>query len=77
MRKRLLKWLNLTEVGANFSLVMQNPPTPIDEHIVIAITDANFSRYGITPEYLQRTFDRHPKVKKAIICIGEGAEVSW
>ncbi|KAI0315297.1 AAA domain-containing protein [Amylostereum chailletii] len=48
-----------------------------DDHFVIAITDANFARYGITAEELERAMNRHPKVKTALICIGEGAEASW
>ncbi|KAI0061227.1 hypothetical protein BV25DRAFT_1857935 [Artomyces pyxidatus] len=48
-----------------------------DEHFVIAITDANFARYGITAEDLQGAMNRHPKVKTALVCIGEGAEASW
>ncbi|ETW77425.1 hypothetical protein HETIRDRAFT_156533 [Heterobasidion irregulare TC 32-1] len=48
-----------------------------DDHFVIAISDANFSRYGITVEDLKRAMNRHPKVHTALICIGEGAEASW
>ncbi|KDQ56692.1 hypothetical protein JAAARDRAFT_207783 [Jaapia argillacea MUCL 33604] len=48
-----------------------------DESFVIAVTDANFSRYGITAEDLKRCMNRDPKVKTALICIGEGAESSW
>ncbi|VDB87134.1 unnamed protein product [Peniophora sp. CBMAI 1063] len=48
-----------------------------DAHFVVAITDANFSRYGITAEDLRRAMNRHPKVKIALICIGEGAEAAW
>ncbi|KAI0643818.1 AAA domain-containing protein [Trametes meyenii] len=48
-----------------------------DDWFVIAITDANFARYGITAEDLQRVMNRNPKVHTALICIGEGAEVSW
>ncbi|TFY75430.1 hypothetical protein EWM64_g8582 [Hericium alpestre] len=48
-----------------------------DDHFVIAISDANFSRYGITGDDLQRAMNRHPKVKTALICIGEGAEAAW
>ncbi|KZV72548.1 hypothetical protein PENSPDRAFT_674901 [Peniophora sp. CONT] len=48
-----------------------------DEHFVVAITDANFSRYGITAEDLRRAMNKHPKVKIALICIGEGAEAAW
>ncbi|CCM05477.1 uncharacterized protein FIBRA_07698 [Fibroporia radiculosa] len=48
-----------------------------DDWFVIAITDANFGRYGITAEELQRVMTRHPKVNTALICIGEGAEALW
>ncbi|KAI0634180.1 AAA domain-containing protein [Trametes polyzona] len=48
-----------------------------DDWFVIAITDANFARYGITAEDLQRVMNRNPKVHTALICIGEGAEASW
>jgi len=48
-----------------------------DDHFVVAITDANFARYGITAEDLRRVMNRHPKVKTALICIGEGAEATW
>ena len=48
-----------------------------DEWFVIAITDANFGRYDITAEDLKRAMNRQPKVKTALICIGEGAEATW
>jgi len=48
-----------------------------DDWFVIAITDANFNRYGITPEELTNAMKRDPKVNTALICIGEGAEASW
>ncbi|KAH9929971.1 AAA domain-containing protein [Amylocystis lapponica] len=48
-----------------------------DDWFVVTVTDANFSRYGITPEELQRVMTRHPKVHTALICIGEGAEALW
>ncbi|KAJ3565249.1 hypothetical protein NP233_g7756 [Leucocoprinus birnbaumii] len=48
-----------------------------DDWFVIAITDANFSRYGITPEDLTNAMKRDPKVHTALICIGEGAEATW
>ena len=48
-----------------------------DEWFVIAITDANFGRYAISAEDLKRAMTRQPKVKTALICIGEGAEVTW
>ncbi|TFK81956.1 hypothetical protein K466DRAFT_501194 [Polyporus arcularius HHB13444] len=48
-----------------------------DDWFVIALTDANFGRYNITAEDLQRVMNRNPKVHTALICIGEGAEASW
>ncbi|KAI0827475.1 AAA domain-containing protein [Trametes gibbosa] len=48
-----------------------------DDWFVIAITDANFARYWITAEDLQRVMDRNPKVHTSLICIGEGAEAAW
>ena len=49
----------------------------IDEWFVITITDANFGRYNITAEDLKRVMTKQPKVKTALICIGEGAEAAW
>ncbi|TFK52963.1 hypothetical protein OE88DRAFT_1733940 [Heliocybe sulcata] len=48
-----------------------------DDWVVIAITDANFERYGIKPEDLKRAMNRNTKVHSALICIGEGAEATW
>ncbi|KAH7919391.1 hypothetical protein BV22DRAFT_1199497 [Leucogyrophana mollusca] len=48
-----------------------------DDWFVIAITDANFGRYQITPEEVKRVMLRDPKVHTALICIGDGAEVPW
>ncbi|KZT28299.1 hypothetical protein NEOLEDRAFT_1129681 [Neolentinus lepideus HHB14362 ss-1] len=48
-----------------------------DDWFVIAITDANFERYGIKPEDLKNAMNRNPKVHSALICIGEGAEAKW
>ncbi|KAL0946287.1 hypothetical protein HGRIS_012537 [Hohenbuehelia grisea] len=48
-----------------------------DDWFVIAITDANFGRYGITADHLKRAMNLQPKVNSALICIGEGAEASW
>jgi len=48
-----------------------------DDWFVIAITDANFSRYSITPEELTKAMKYDPKVHTALICIGEGAEATW
>jgi hypothetical protein len=46
----------------------------LDDWGVIAITDANFGRYQITAEELNRSMNRDPKVFTALICIGEGGE---
>ena len=51
--------------------------TTADEYFVIALTDANFARYNITAEDLQRVMNRNPKVHTALVCIGEGAEAAW
>ncbi|TEB25531.1 hypothetical protein FA13DRAFT_1738248 [Coprinellus micaceus] len=48
-----------------------------DDWFVIAITDANFGRYGITADDLSNAMKRDPKVNTALICIGEGAEAAW
>ncbi|KAK4055403.1 hypothetical protein OIO90_003241 [Microbotryomycetes sp. JL221] len=48
-----------------------------DDWFVIAITDANFGRYGITATDLKRVLNSNPKVKTSLIAIGEGAEVEW
>ena len=48
-----------------------------DDWFVIAISDANFGRYGITAQDLTRVMSRNPKVHTALICIGEGAEATW
>ncbi|TFK71122.1 hypothetical protein BDN72DRAFT_838036 [Pluteus cervinus] len=48
-----------------------------DDWFVIIITDANFSRYQITPEEVTGAMNRDPKVQTALICIGEGAEAVW
>ncbi|KAF9269491.1 hypothetical protein L218DRAFT_915635 [Marasmius fiardii PR-910] len=48
-----------------------------DDWFVIAITDANFGRYQITPEDIVRAMKRNPKVNSALICIGEGANEPW
>jgi len=49
----------------------------LDDWFVIAITDANFNRYGITPEELTKAMKCDPKIHTALICIGEGAETTW
>jgi len=48
-----------------------------DDWFVIAITDANFGRYFITPEDLKRVMNKDKKVHTALICIGDGAEQGW
>ena len=48
-----------------------------DDWFVVAISDANFGRYGITAQDLKRVMSRNPKVHTALICIGEGAEATW
>jgi len=48
-----------------------------DDWFVIAISDANFGRYHITADDLKRVLHRNPKVRIALICIGEGAEAEW
>ncbi|GAA6044030.1 hypothetical protein JCM8097_004313 [Rhodosporidiobolus ruineniae] len=48
-----------------------------DESIVIALTDANFSRYSITAEDVRRALTRNPKVRACLVAIGEGAESEW
>jgi len=48
-----------------------------DDWFVIAITDANFGRYNISAGDLKRAMTMQPKVKTALICIGEGAEATW
>ncbi|TFK29464.1 hypothetical protein FA15DRAFT_344640 [Coprinopsis marcescibilis] len=48
-----------------------------DDWFVIAITDANFGRYAISPEEVSNAMKRDPKVNTALICIGEGAEATW
>ncbi|EPQ51988.1 hypothetical protein GLOTRDRAFT_132574 [Gloeophyllum trabeum ATCC 11539] len=57
--------------------VLQVGKYDADDWFVIAITDANFERYGIKPEDLKKAMNRNPKVHAALICIGEGAEAKW
>ncbi|GAA5826620.1 hypothetical protein JCM11251_002821 [Rhodosporidiobolus azoricus] len=45
-----------------------------DDHLLIALTDANFSRYSITAEDVRRALTRNSKVRASLIAIGEGAE---
>ena len=47
-----------------------------DDWFVITVTDANFGRYNITPEYITRTMAKFPRVKNAVICLGDGLEVA-
>jgi von Willebrand factor A domain-containing protein 8 len=44
---------------------------------VIALSDANFGRYGITVDDLGRALSRNAKVHTALICFGDGAEATW
>lgn len=44
---------------------------------MIIISDANFERYGITADHLKTAMEGNPKVKCALIAIGEGAEATW
>ncbi|BGP19567.1 hypothetical protein JCM10213_000167 [Rhodosporidiobolus nylandii] len=48
-----------------------------DDRLVIAITDANFSRYNITSPDLSRALARNSSVRASLIAIGEGAECEW
>ncbi|EGF99746.1 Hypothetical protein MELLADRAFT_94123 [Melampsora larici-populina 98AG31] len=48
-----------------------------DEAIVIAISDANFDRYGITSQVLKDAMNRNRSVKTGLIAIGEGSETVW
>ncbi|KAH9809964.1 AAA domain-containing protein [Melampsora americana] len=48
-----------------------------DEAIVIAISDANFDRYGITSQVLKDAMNRKKSVKTGLIAIGEGSETVW
>ncbi|GAA5999420.1 hypothetical protein JCM5350_001970, partial [Sporobolomyces pararoseus] len=48
-----------------------------DECFVIALTDANFERYGITEADLRASLNRNTKVATSLIAIGEGAECEW
>ncbi|KAF9648314.1 hypothetical protein BDM02DRAFT_3187271 [Thelephora ganbajun] len=47
-----------------------------DDWFVITVTDANFGRYNITPEYITRTMAKFPRVNNAVICLGDGLEVA-
>ena len=49
----------------------------IDDHYVIALTDANFAQYNISEHVLARAMNRHPKVKTALICICEDSDAAW
>ncbi|GAA5845377.1 hypothetical protein JCM3766R1_006337 [Sporobolomyces carnicolor] len=48
-----------------------------DEVLVIALTDANFERYGITEADLRSSLNRNAKVSASLIAIGEGGECEW
>ena len=47
-----------------------------DDWFVITVTDANFGRYNITPEYITRAMGKFPRVKNAVVCLGDGLEVA-
>jgi len=47
----------------------------LDDWFVITVTDANFGRYNITPEYITRTMAKFPRVNNAVVCLGDGLEV--
>ena len=47
-----------------------------DDWFVITVTDANFGRYNITPEYITRTMAKFPRVNNAVVCLGDGLEVA-
>ena len=68
------------DAGASYFILFQMESDfqgDIDEWFVIAITDANFGRYNISAEDLRKAMTSQPKVKTALICIGEGAEATW
>ena len=48
----------------------------LDDWFVITVTDANFGRYNITPEYITRTMAKFPRVNNAVVCLGDGLEVA-
>lgn len=47
-----------------------------DDWFVITVTDANFGRYNITPEYITGTMAKFPRVNNAVVCLGGGLEVA-
>lgn len=61
-------------------LPQAEPAEDMDDYIVIAMSDANLGRYGITTETLERAMGKNrDKVKSAIVFIGgeeEGARVA-
>ena len=54
----------------------QTDPHSLDDWFVITVTDANFGRYNITPEYITRSMAKFPRVNNAVVCLGDGLEVS-
>ena len=48
----------------------------LDDWFVITVTDANFGRYNITPEYITRAMAKFPRVNNAVVCLGDGLEVA-
>jgi hypothetical protein len=47
-----------------------------DDWFVVTVTDANFGRYNITPEYITQTMAKFPRVNNAVLCLGDGLEVA-
>jgi len=47
-----------------------------DDWFVITVTDANFGRYNITPEYITRAMAKFPRVNNAVVCLGGGLEIA-
>jgi len=47
-----------------------------DDWFVVTVTDANFGRYNITPEYITQTMAKLPRVNNAVLCLGDGLEVA-
>jgi len=72
-----MRFRSSTQVRDLATLVTLRLILPTDDWFVIAISDANFGRYHITADDLKRVLHRNPKVRIALICIGEGAEAEW
>ena len=41
------------------------------------MSDADFTRYGVTADDLKRVMNGHAKVKTSLVAIGEGANSAW